>query len=208
MLPEFPECDLLLHAGDAAPFLNHEFWYHKMWWSHDFTHWADGRDVVVIPGNHDLLLQQNDEFMEWLPITYLRDRTVVIDGLVIHGMPWTPPFFNWAFMAEEPEIAERMALVPDNVNVLITHGPPYGILDHLKTAGNVGSKALSKELPRFKDLKLCVSGHIHETRGHTTVEGVLYVNPTRVNRRYEPVYEPYLVDWDGQTMTLVGKEEA
>jgi len=59
--------------------------------------------------------------------TYLEDSSVTIEGYKIHGSPWTPEFCGWAFMLEnEKDMLKKWKMIPDDTDILITHGPPYG----------------------------------------------------------------------------------
>ena len=58
---------------------------------------------------------------------YLRDSSVEIEGKLFYGAPWQPNFYDWSFQcARGQEMAEKWKLIPDKVDVLITHGPAYG----------------------------------------------------------------------------------
>ena len=99
-------------------------------------------------------------------IIYLDKDSVEIEGLVIYGDPVTPRYGNWAFMA-------------DRAKILITHGPPKGILDltedRLGDLTLVGCNSLRRRVNELQNLVLHCFGHIHDTRSITNA-GVLNRN--------------------------------
>ena len=133
------------------------------------------------------------------------DSGTKFDGLKIWGSPYTPTFSNWHFMADRgADIKKHWDLIPEDVDILVTHGPPYGILDEIDEVTkwgtkkfNVGCEELSKALVRVRP-KLHVFGHIHEgygmyrpNLGFVDCPGYpIFVNASHVNERYQPVNAP------------------
>ena len=58
-----------------------------------------------------------------------------LDGCRFWGSPWSVPFFKWAFMRPEKELAETWAQIPDDTDVVIVHGPPKGYGDRTNSDG-------------------------------------------------------------------------
>jgi Icc-related predicted phosphoesterase len=135
--------------------------------------------------------------------------------LKIWGSPWTLTFPGMnperkAFTVDtEEELAEKFALIPDDVDILVTHGPPYGIMDEVEEETkwgrrklNIGSASLCKALARIRP-KLHIFGHIHEGRGYRVglsnqwmenyCRNVLFLNCSHVDESYKPVNEPIRV---------------
>jgi len=164
----------------------------------------DFKDIIVVGGNHDFLLEQfpvlSKQLMGyWMPydganLHYLCDSGVTIDGIKFWGSPWTPKFGNWAFMKEDAELAEKWALIPSDTDVLITHGPPFGILDYTNRYGatNVGSETLLKAYNRI-DPQAHIFGHIHEAYGETTGFSTRFYNVAYCDEDYEPVNFPAVI---------------
>ena len=184
-LPDVPSCDVLLIAGDVCPVEDHALDYQRRWLEGPFDGWLRGLDagaIVGIAGNHDFIAESDPDLMRSLPWTYLCDETVDAGGLRIHGSPWTPTFMDWAFMQDEADLAAVWALVPPDVDVLVTHGPPFGHGDLAVHGLRVGSHTLAARLPELERLRLHVFGHIHEgwgsrdTDGDTTIANVSYVD--------------------------------
>lgn len=78
--------------------------------------------------------------------------------------------------------------------MLLTHGPPYQILDLCVDGTQAGCSILRKEIfDRIKP-QLVVFGHIHESAGHEKIDGIHFVNASTCNFRYKPVNHAYCVD--------------
>lgn len=203
--------DILIHAGDATgrgmsgeiiPFLN---WYAQQ----NFKH------KVLIAGNHDFGFETEpgryEEACEKLGIIYLNDSGAVIEGLNFWGSPVQPEFFNWAFNRRinldvdygpvpwknlNPPIKPHWDLIPDNTDVLITHGPPLNMLDEVRDPfgnRNVGCPHLLGAVERVKP-KLHVFGHIHEEQGVCVDSaGTTFVNASQLNDQYVIAYKPKIL---------------
>ena len=97
-----------------------------------------------------------------------------IGALRIFGSPWQPWFHDWAFNLQRgPALAEKWALIPDGVDVLVTHGPPAEILDRTVHGEEVGCRDLRDALERVRP-RLHLFGHIHEAHGRLERDGTLY----------------------------------
>jgi Icc-related predicted phosphoesterase len=193
-LPDVPACDVLLIAGDVCPVEDHALDFQRDWLGGPFSEWLRGLDaarVVGIAGNHDFVAEAEPELMRKLPWTYLCDETVAVDGLRIHGSPWTPTFMEWAFMHDEAELAAVWALIPTEVDILMTHGPPFGHGDLAVHGLHCGSHTLAARLPALERLRLHVFGHIHEGWGsRDSGSGVTIANVSHVDFDYRPVQAP------------------
>lgn len=173
-LPEVPPCDLVLIGGDVCPIVDHTPPSQRDWLLGPFAAWLaalPARRVVGIAGNHDFVYRTElaAELAD-LPWTYLEDESTDALGLRVHGTPWQPWFHDWAFNAPRGEeageafLAEKLAAVPDDVDVLLSHGPPRGYGDLASFGGHVGSTALVDAIDRTGP-RLVVCGHIHEATG-------------------------------------------
>jgi Icc-related predicted phosphoesterase len=126
-------------------------------------------------------------------IHVLDDCGIEIAGLKFYGSPWTPRFGDWAWMAEDEELAATFASIPVGLDVLITHGPPYGILDEVSRGENVGSCSLLEEVKRKKP-RFHVFGHIHEARGYRHCEHTDFLNVASLDENYEELGEPMIIE--------------
>lgn len=197
--PTIPDGDVLIHAGDLTNTGKlHEVAQFNAWIG-ELPH----QHKIVIAGNHDFCFEQEAEEAESLltHATYLRDSAHEIDGVKFYGSPWTPWFLDWAFNFPKKErgsgeLATRTwAAIPDDVNVLITHGPPCGLLDRVDDRPeNVGCPFLMQRIKALPRLRLHVFGHIHEGYGGIDKDGVVYVNASICNLRYRPINEPVVFE--------------
>lgn len=184
-----PHGDVLVHAGDftmrgTEPEVA------------AFGSWLDAQPFehkVLVAGNHDLLFESEPERARALlprSVHYLLDSEVTLGGLRFWGAPWQPWFMDWAFnLRRGPELAAKWALIPEGVDVLITHGPPKGTADRKVSGEEVGCADLAQAMERVQP-RLSVFGHIHEGYG---VHGHR-VNASICDHRYRPVNRPIVVD--------------
>ena len=187
-----PDGDLLLHAGDSTGKGTLAQIEAFDWWLASQPH----RHKVVIAGNHDFAFQRTPAAARSLirHATYLEDGEVTIEGLRIWGSPWQPWFYDWAFNLQRgAEIAAKWALIPAGIDVLITHGPPLGILDRTSRGEDVGCADLLAAVRRVRP-RLHLFGHIHEGYGTVERDGTRYVNASNCTERYHPVQPPIVID--------------
>ena len=129
-------------------------------------------------------------------VVYLFDKLVNIDGLNIYGSPWQPEFYNWAFNVKRgKELAEIWAKIPENLDILITHGPPSGILDYTYTGMNVGCVDLITKIMEVKP-KISCFGHIHYGYGEKVVNGVQFFNAAVLGEQYTLENKPIDIEYD------------
>lgn len=189
---QVPDGDLLLHAGDATM-------KGSLAQLEAFDRWLarqPHRHKVVIAGNHDWGWQETPARARSLlrSAVYLEDAETTIDGLRIWGSPWQPWFYDWAFnLPRGPAIAAKWALIPAGIDVLVTHGPPLGILDRTSRGEDVGCADLLAAVQRVRP-RLHVFGHIHEGYGTVVRDGTRFVNASNCSERYNPVQPPIVVD--------------
>jgi Icc-related predicted phosphoesterase len=196
-LVEIPPCDLLLIAGDICPVRDHTLRGQRLFLEGPFRRWLDAvpaRHVVGVAGNHDFIFQHEPERvpadLRW---TYLQDEATTVGGLKVYGTPWQPVFFDWAFNLTEPELAKKWALIPDDADVLVFHGPPAGYGDLTVRGDRTGSPSQLDAIRRVKP-RLVVFGHIHEGRGQWTLDlgqrSTTLANVSVVDERYRLVRPP------------------
>jgi Icc-related predicted phosphoesterase len=191
---QLPKADVLIHAGDIT-------YRGKKSEVDDFLHWFFKQHYsykIFIAGNHDFYFEKHpvSEIAQMLPkdIIYLNDSGTVINGINIWGSPVTPWFFNWAFNRfRGTSINRHWKMIPPNTDVLITHGPPFGILDTVINGRNVGDKDLLKKVLEIKP-KVHVCGHIHEAYGVAKKGVTKFINACVLNECYELVNAPVLFE--------------
>lgn len=174
---QIPHGDLLIFAGDYTYDQNDEAGQLSKFneWLGKFKH----KHKIVIAGNHDWLFEK-DHYHAVSLLTnaiYLNDSLATVENLKIWGSPITPYFNGWAFNRHPgPEIQRHWDLIPDDIDILVTHGPPAGILDKTEEGIKVGSIELKEKIKSLKNLKLHVFGHMHPAWGREEHDGVVYVN--------------------------------
>ena len=154
--------------------------------------------IICVAGNHELGCEQDvhgwKEAFCRAGCVLLHHESIEIDGVKIFGSPYTPAFFDWAFMYDPKDASSYWDQIPSDTQVLLTHGPPYGILDKCPN-GNVGCPTLrDKVLNDLPNLKYHMFGHIHPSFGKTEISGVEFSNGSIMNDRYKPVYKPLTFD--------------
>jgi Icc-related predicted phosphoesterase len=195
-----PDGDILIHAGDATvQGTIDEIVFFNEWFS-SLPH----KYKIFVAGNHDWLFQINPKLAQSLldeSIIYLQDSLVGIEGLKIYGAPWQPWFFDWAFnLRRGAEIAEKWKLIPGDTDILITHGPPNGILDQTPFGDLAGCEELRKRVEEIRP-RLHVFGHIHLGYGKLEKFGVQFANASNCDESYAPVNSPLVFDLDKNGIT-------
>jgi Icc-related predicted phosphoesterase len=190
---EIPEGDVLVHAGDATFRGNDKE-------VGDFAKWFDNlphKHKVFVPGNHDIGFEtQPDRYRRYFKNTHiLIDQEVVIDGIKFYGSPWQPEFCDWAFnLPRGDALAEKWAMIPEDTDVLITHGPPLGIGDNVGDVYLAGERVGCDRLrTRVEEVKpqLHVFGHLHNGYGVYNQYGeTVYINAAVCDEHYEPTNKP------------------
>ncbi len=148
---EVPDGDVLVFAGDATAHGRPIELTLFLEWFEEFPH----PHKIVIAGNHDRCYEVEPKFARahFASAIYLQDEEVIIDGIKFYGSPWTPEYYNWAFMLPRgPAIADKWKLIPEDTDVLITHGPPHGILD---TRINTTVATGCEELFKYYNVAIC-----------------------------------------------------
>jgi len=191
-----PDGDILIHAGDATirGTIDEIVMFNE--WFRNLPH----KHKIFVAGNHDWLFETNNRYARKLldsSIHYLQDSSVKVGNLKIYGSPWQPRFFDWAFnLMRGAELADKWKLIDDDTDVLITHGPPFGILDEVPRTDwieNTGCEELRKRVEIIRP-KLHIFGHIHCGYGTTEQFGVQFVNASNCDESYEPTNAPMVID--------------
>jgi hypothetical protein len=213
-----PEGDVLIHAGDATGVGSaRELSRFNM----DLATLPHPTKLFV-PGNHDKLFEQSFGIAKSLitQAIVLCDEQAFIDpddfsvqvggerprkeALSIYMSPWQPAFsYGWAFNLKGEKHARKIwDRVPDDTDVLVTHGPPHGLLDGVRRPSSRGSEGVIEHTgcPILRDRveavkpRLHVCGHIHEGHGRDEVNDIIRVNASICTEHYEPINKPIVVD--------------
>jgi len=212
-----PDGDVLLHTGDFCPTSKLPDVDKFGAWIAEVIQTKKYRHAIVIAGNHDIPFEHEPKVAQKMllghdpRIVYLQDQRFDLDGIKIWGSPWQPVFHDWAFnLPRGASLAQKWALIPEDTEVLLTHGPPYGTLDqcpHFRwrhVMERVGCEALRERLdvlrPAFHQF-----GHVHESAGVHEDDHTLYLNAAFLDGKYLPRHDPHVVDMvDGKAEYIVG----
>jgi Icc-related predicted phosphoesterase len=182
-----PDGDVLIHAGD---FMNSGYDVQDIV---SFNRWLGEQSFkhrVVCGGNHDRYFEAAPEQARALLTNaiYLENSGITIDNITFWGSPYTPEFLNWAFMYPRGTSAQRYwSLIPCNLDILITHGPPFGILDQTAPSeAHLGCEELLHAVEEKKP-RVHLFGHIHGGAGVFENRATRFVNAAYLNERYEPL---------------------
>lgn len=193
--------DIAIFSGDAGTYRNP---YQNQSAILDFIEWYSSlksiKHKIWIAGNHCTSIEHRlvdaKKLSEEKGLIYLQHDFVEVEGLKIFGSPYTPSFgYGWAFNVDRGKPIERFwSQIPEDVEILVVHGPPYGRLDKVQSGERVGCKDLTERIKSLKNLKLVQYGHIHEDYGHEIIDNVNYINASVLNLRYELVNKPFVVE--------------
>lgn len=191
--------DIIIHAGDMSNVGRpHEIKEFFEWFSSlNYTY------KVLIAGNHDWGFQNNMSSINEIlhkykdSVIYLQDKMVTIEGFKIYGSPWQPEFCDWAFNLPRNGngLKQVWDKIPENLDILITHGPPFTHLDQvIGNPINLGCELLKERIDIVKP-KLHVFGHIHSSHGYKYTTHTRFINASVLDERYEYTYTPLTFDW-------------
>lgn len=172
---EMPPGDILICVGDFTMFSK------RLSAIKDFNAWLGElphRHKIVVPGNHEFFLESDPERRSLLEnANVLIDESIEIEGLSIFGSP-TTPLYGAAFGKSSAEDRERhWRRIPNDTHLLVTHGPPFGILDVSPSEpGRMGDPELGNRIKELPFIKLHAFGHIHGAYGLVEQEGVIFAN--------------------------------
>ena len=216
---DLPGGDILLHAGDISS-MGHK---HEI---ESFLTWFDKIDnydtKVFIAGNHDWGFQTKPDQCRGLltgykTVDYLEDEELVLyfdgpngdrpeENVRIYGSPWQPEFYNWAFNLPRngPGLQHKWNMIPENTDILITHGPAWGFVDDVegRRGQHLGCELLAERIKEIKP-KIHLCGHIHSGTGHYFDGHTHYFNASVLNEQYIYTQSPWNIDWNPITNEIV-----
>lgn len=193
---------------------NHDLELDKAFWAAQRDEEGNPED----PEDHDLAVKaMSGPLAADAGVTFLTEGThsfTLKTGakFSIYVSPYTPAFGDWAFAYEPNEdrfnspqqtangvtsIATNP--IPNDIDIVMTHGPPKGILDWCPQ-GNVGCPNLLRAVRRAKPLMHCF-GHIHEGHGVEAVDWKMRQPVTDTGtlppapRKNEAVHRYFEEDW-------------
>jgi Icc-related predicted phosphoesterase len=218
---KFPEVDILTISGDICPVHSSHhpttqyYWIENKFipWCYELINSKKTKHICFCGGNHDFIFEKILKFPETYHITwpdnvhYLCDSKIEIEGINIYGTPRTPIFGNWAFMSSEEVLSNYFSAIPNDLDILLSHGPAYGLNDTITQYPigpsfgdpHIGSKSLKEHIKRVK-CKWLISGHIHSANhniekyyyDHDNMEYINCINVSLVDEEYVPIYSPFV----------------
>jgi predicted phosphohydrolase len=193
---DVPDGDIFIHAGDFTMFSESmEAVVNFNDWLGELPH----RDKIVIPGNHEFFLEADPSERSMLDnAVVLINEGAEVEGLRIWGSPVTP-LYGGAFGLSSAKDRKRLyARIPWGIDVLITHGPPFGILDTAPISGlHEGCHELLDAVLRVEPT-LHVFGHIHTAYGIFRTEHTTFVNASRFGLHGDLDRAPFVFEMTGR----------
>lgn len=200
-----PECDLLISAGDYS-FLGEP---HVI---KDFHKWLNKQPVqhiISLQGNHEKGVEKNFELSKLIALEacprvhFIEEGLVEIEGVRIWCSAIQPFFCNWAYNRYPGEDIQRhWDLIPNNLDIMVIHGPCHGILDWIPYFNNtkgeidvrhVGCPQLLQKTLEIKP-KAFICGHIHEAYGEVYKNGIHFINAAICDENYKAVNTPIVFE--------------
>jgi len=204
-----PAGDVLIHAGDLTMRGTLPAIYDAFDWLSSLPH----ERIVFVPGNHDFAFEREATIVSDLAEKYPRvevliDSATVVNGYRMYGSPYQPWFHDWAFnfprgLGGQIAAEATWNRIPDDVEILVTHGPVRGVLDRTATGEDAGCSALLARIASLTKLRLYVCGHIHEAYGTEKVGNVLYVNASACDLKYRATQNPIVVEFGETELSIV-----
>lgn len=199
---KIPECDLLIVAGDYTS----QGYEHEVRNFHIWLNKQPARHKIVVQGNHEKDVERNFNLMKSVAETacpgviFVEHELVVIEGIKIFCSAYTPWFYDWAYNVERDVISNKWKDIPMDTEILVTHGPPHGILDQVYQVDGVtprervGCYALMEKLVQLPKLHTHIFGHIHSSHGKYAFKDIMFYNVAICGETYYPDYQPTLLE--------------
>ncbi len=213
-----PDGDILVIAGDICPlYIDRDIQTSADWIDDVFVPWVRSmphKYRLFIAGNHDFAIQDRlkyfQDYIDPEDIKFLHDSGVNIEGCKIYGLPWVPKLKNWAFHADNVTLGQRYRSIPDDTDVIVSHGPPYhiGMADAVPFYNSyakqqsidwAGTPYANQAIDRIGP-KHFICGHIHEGAGHYRHNGPKGLsniwNVSVLDEYYEYCRDPTVIEID------------
>jgi len=180
-----PACDILIFAGDFDIHSLSDLEHANSWFGKQKAKYK-----IFVAGNHDTYFEKIPIFSIkdiFNNVIYLQDEMIEIKGLKIYGSPYSPKFGEWSFMKPRgsEELKQIWTKIPENLDILVTHCPPYGILDRNLYDESCGCEVLSREIMQKKP-KNHIYGHLHLFGGQSITQcNINFYNVSVLNEAYK-----------------------
>jgi predicted phosphodiesterase len=226
---DLPGGDLIIHSGDISSIgRKSEIERFVRWFgnlpytykvfiagNHDLSFESEvlyRKKEQYFDGTSDWDLPAVDGKPEWLVnmlsiglggIIYLENESIDIEGVKIWGSPYSARFGReWAFNIDRGEDSREMwGTIPPDANIIVTHGPIFGVVDRTNNNMNVGCEDLRETVMNLEpDFHLC--GHIHEARGYVQFGKTHCINGSNLSLSYEYKNKPITFDYNFETKEI------
>lgn len=182
--------DLLIHAGDGLE-------HHHEKYAISLFSWMGASKAsykIYVPGNHDSIFNESYHIAIRIAkdygVTTLLDQQITVgtNKIKIFGSPWTPIFGGFHFMKKDMFLSRYWDAIPSDTDILITHGPPYEILDNNGRGVFCGSKTLLDRVNNL-NIKYHIFGHIHESYGMQKINGKTFINASYIKSKKVQIFD-------------------
>lgn len=189
---QIPDGDALIFCGDLCCGGRIEEYYRFAQFMRKQKHSLK----IIVAGNHDWLFQREPQQAKQIfeGVTWLHDNAISIGRDTIYGTSWQPTFFNWAFNRTEQELSELYSRIFFETTVLVTHCPPYEVLDVNRDGQNCGSVALKERANNLPYLRYHLFGHIHGNWGEHFDGKCSSINCCVLTENYTVYRKPIVID--------------
>jgi len=203
-LPHIDDCDVVFHTGDFLCHSHPGFYNFRKevaYVNKILAPWCDKilrhKELWIVCGNHDYLFQNDFHLLpEVIKERTLINRAVGYKGVKIYGTPFQPYYGGWAFNKQDipDSLGQIYSLIPEDTDILLTHCPPYGILDQNKEGEHCGSRMLAARIANISPKFHCY-GHIHHSRGTKRIGNTTFVNGSVLDDNYILRNKPILLEY-------------
>jgi Icc-related predicted phosphoesterase len=190
-MPSVAGESIFIHAGDATMFSR------SIAAAADFNSWLAELPYtyrVYVPGNHESFLEADPSKRSLLSnATVLINQSVEIAGLKIWGSPVTPLAHTGFGMPSAADRRRLYSTIPEDTDILITHGPPFGVLDIAPGSRyHSGCPELLEAVQRVQPM-LHVFGHVHGAHGTEELDGTLFANAALLSQEGDIEQKPVVI---------------
>jgi Icc-related predicted phosphoesterase len=187
---------MVIHAGDAsnniAPTINvAEYTKFDKWFSN-----LDIQHKIFVPGNHETAMYNKLIAEQTANYHILTHESIVIEDIKFFGSPYTMSYGNWAYMVPVERIEMVWSDIPEDCDVLITHGAPVRTLSANNKGIECGDHYLSEKVNSIKP-KYHIFGHIHESSGMTIKNDIVFINASctlNSKGKYNMISNGYVIE--------------
>jgi len=143
--------------------------------------------ILCLPGNYDMDLQytslhERDLHRHWVQAGELR---IAGYGGADIFTPGIPQEYAVKYRADRGASEMVRFFGEARPDIVVTHKPAHGVLDHLPSTGESGSPDLRRYCEDTRAV-LCLTGHLHDQWGLEEIDGTVYLNPSNFGEIQAP----------------------